>query len=237
MIFIGLDVSKISTALVLENNINNNTKIFSYTTKKENNIWVKNTNNFINYRHVNYDYIKTENYSDKELIKLNEFDTITDLIIDDIFDNIKISNGVRIAIEGYSYNSKGPIFDLIEFTTVLKHKLLKKINTYTNITIKSPLTLKTEACKIVYKPRIELKGKKIIKEIIHYENTKGKEATKFDKWDMMYAFIDSDIKSELKDWCKEYIEQISKNKDIPKPLDDVIDAYFLKEIIKTGEGK
>ena len=120
MVYIGLDVSKISTALVIENN--GVTKIYNYTTKKENNIWVQNTNNFIN-------------YSDKELIKLDEFDKITDLIIEDIFNNLKLTTNAKIAIEGYSYNSKGPIFDLIEFTTILKHKLLKKVdNTIITIT-------------------------------------------------------------------------------------------------------
>ena len=38
MIFIGLDVSKISTAMCLEKN--NNIKLFNYSTKKDNNIWV-----------------------------------------------------------------------------------------------------------------------------------------------------------------------------------------------------
>ena len=155
--------------------------------------------------------------------------------MNDIFNNIDILDSVKIAIEGYSYNSKkGPIIDIVEFTTILKHKLMNKLNQYSNVQIVSPLTLKTECCKMIYKPRIEQVGKRVIKNIIHLENNKGKQATKFDKWDMFYAFIDSNIKLDLKNWCKEYEKEITKNKDVPKPLDDIIDAIFLKEMIKKN---
>lgn len=231
MIFIGIDVSKISTALCIEKD--NVISLYNYTTKKNNNIWVKNTNNFINYRHINYKYISEKDYSKSQVSKLDEFDETTNLIINDIFKNVNSPDELKIAIEGYSYNSKGPIFDLIEFTTILKHKLMNKLITHTNINIISPMTLKTECCKMVYKPRIELKGKKVIKEILHYENKEGKQATKFDKWDMYYAFLDSDINMELKDWCKNYHQEIIKGKEVFKPLDDIIDSIILKEMVKN----
>jgi len=230
MIFIGLDVSKNSTALCIEKS--NKVSLYNYTTKKDNNIWVKDTTPFIKYRHINYNYSTEKDYSKSEMIKLNEFDKITDLIITDIFDNIKILDSVKIGIEGYAYKAKGPVFDLIEYTTFLKYKLMTKMGKYSTIQIISPLTLKSECCKMVYKPRIELVGKRIIKEVLHYENTKGIQSNKFDKWDMFHALIDSDIKMELKDWCKEYKDQIAKNKDVPKPLDDAIDSVFLVEIMK-----
>jgi hypothetical protein len=229
MIFIGLDVSKISTALCIEKD--ENIKLYSYTTKKSNNIWIRNTEEFINYRNICYKYDSEKDYSKSEIIKLKEFNSITDLIIDDIFNNVDKKDKVKIAIEGYSYNSKGPIFDLIEFTTSLKIKLMKKIN-HNDIVIFSPLTLKTEACKMVYKPRIELKGKRKIQTIYHYENTKGKQATKFDKWDMFFLFIDSYMKMKIKDWCEQNQAEITKIKEVPKPIDDMIDAIFLKEMIK-----
>ena len=233
MIFIGLDVSKVSTALVIERD--NIIKLYNYTTKKENNIWIKNTSGLINYRHINYAYGEEKDYSKSELIKLNEFDNATDLIINDIMDNMKMLDSIKIGIEGYSYNSKGPIFDLIEFTTFLKYKLMHKLVKYTDIQIISPMTLKTEACKMVYTPRIETKGKKVIKQIYHYENNQGKQATKFDKWDMFYSFLNSNINMDLKEWCEIYKDDITKVKDIPKPLDDIIDAIFIKEMIRKND--
>ena len=230
MIFIGLDVSKNSTAMCIEKN--NIIKLYNYTTKKENNIWIKDTKPFMDFRHINYEYSNEKDYSKSEMIKLTEFDQITDLIINDIFDNINVLDGVRIGIEGYAYKAKGPIFDLIEYTTFLKYKLMTKMGKYSTIQIISPLTLKGECCRMVYKPRIEMKGKRVIKEILHYENNNGKASNQFDKWDMFHALIDSDINMELRDWCKEYKEHITKNKDVPKPLDDIIDAIFIKEMIK-----
>jgi len=233
MIFIGLDVSKISTALCIEKN--DKIKLFSYTTKKDNNCWVKDTKDFINYRNIVYNYSEESDYSKSEINKIVEFDNVSNLIMNDIFDNIKLLDSVKIAIEGYSYNSKkGPIIDIVEFTTILKHKLMNKLNQYSNVQIVSPLTLKTECCKMVYKPRIEQVGKRVIKNITHLENNKGKQATKFDKWDMFYAFIDSNMNLDLNKWCKEYEKEITKNKDVPKPLDDIIDAIFLKEMIKKN---
>ena len=230
MIFVGLDVSKNSTALCIEKN--NKVSLYNYTTKKDNNIWVKDTTPFINYRHITYNYSNEKDYSKSEMIKLTEFDQVTNLIIDDIFDNIKVLDSVRIGIEGYAYKAKGPVFDLIEYTTFLKYKLMTKMGKYSTIQIISPLTLKSECCRMVYKPRIELKGKRIIKEILHYENNNGKPSNQFDKWDMFHAFIDSDINMELKDWCKEYIVEIEKNKDVFKPLDDILDSFWIKEMIK-----
>lgn len=230
MIFIGLDVSKISTALCIEKN--GITKLYSYSTQKDNNIWIKETNSFINYRHIKYSYLEETDYSKSEILKLQNFDEVTDLIINDIYDNVSILDSIRIGIEGFSYNSKGPIFDLIEFTTLLKHKLLHKLNKYGDIQIFAPITLKTEACKMAYKPRIETKGVRIIKEIVHIENETGKPAKDFDKWDMMYALLNTNIKLELKDWCITNMEKIQKGKKVPKPIDDEIDAIFLKEITK-----
>lgn len=236
MIFIGIDISKISTALCIEKD--NNNIFYSYSTKKSNNIWVKNTEKYINYRNINYDYNKENDYSKSEILKIKQFDNVSNLIINDILDNINILDNIQIGIEGYSYNSKrGPIIDIVEFSTLLKHKLLKIMNKYSNIQIISPLTLKTETCKLVYKPRIEITGKRIIKEELHLENYKGIQATKFDKWDMFNALIESDINIELKDWCIENKEKITKNKELPKPLDDIIDSLWVKEVIKTYNKK
>jgi len=230
MIKIGLDISKISTALCIDNN--NKIKLYSYTTKKDNNIWITETSDFINYRFIDYKYPDEIDYSKREIIKLKEFNEITSIIFNDILDNINILDNIQISIEGYSYNSsKGPIIDIVEFSTMLKYKLLTQLKGYVQINIVSPLTLKLETCKKIYKPRIELKGKKVIKEILHYENNNGKQATKFDKRDMFLCYLDSDIKHELKDYIDYNQEKILKLKDIPKPFDDIIDSFWLCKML------
>lgn len=229
MIYIGIDISKISTAICIDNN--GVIKLYSYSTKNANNKWIKKLLNLINFRFIKYHYNNEDNYSDMEIKKLNEFNNITDLIIDDILKNVNNDN-IKIGIEGYSYNSKGPIFDLIEFSTILKYKLSKKLNS-DNIEIISPLTLKVETCKMVYEPRIEVIGKKIKKEKLHYENTYGKKATKFDKWDMFYCLINSKMILELKNWCVNNKTDLIKIKEVPKPLDDIVDSIFIKEFIKN----
>lgn len=231
MIFIGLDVSKISTSLSIDNN--DNIKLFSYTTKKDNNTWVKQTNEFINYRHINYKYSNENDYSKKEILKLIEFDNISKMIIDDIINNINTSEKIIIGIEGYSYNSKGPIFDLIELTTLIKNKILNIKKYDIEIEIKSPKTLKIESCKYVYGVTKEYKGKKKIKEIIHIRDDKGKDANNFDKWDMFYSFIKSDINLDFKNWCINNIQNITSVSEVPKPFDDIIDSIFVNRIIKN----
>lgn len=231
VIFIGLDISKISTALTIEKN--NEIKHYSYSTLKSNNIWVENTKDYIIYRHIEYKYLKDKDYSKSQIKKLLEFDKVTDLIIKDISDNVDFEKDtIQIGIEGFSYSSSaGPLIDIVEFSTSLKLKLLNKLNNNSNIEILSPMTVKSETCKIVYTPRIETKGKRIIKEILHYENKNGKQATNFDKWDMLYALIDSNLKVSIKTWLLEN-DNWKKNKDVPKPLDDIIDSLWIMYIKK-----
>ena len=228
-IFIGLDISKISTALTIKKN--NEIKHYSYTTVKSNNIWIKNTKDYIIYRHIEYEYLKDKDYSKSQIKKLLEFDKVTNLIIKDISDNVDFEKDtIQIGIEGFSYSSSaGPLIDIVEFSTFLKLKILHRINNISNIEILSPMTVKSETCKIAYTPRIELKGKRIIKEILHYENKEGKQATKFDKWDMLYALIDSNLNIAIKTWLLDN-DNWKKNKDVPKPIDDIIDSLWIMYI-------
>ena len=229
--FIGIDISKNSTAVCVESK---KLKIYSYTTKKSNNIWVTDTSEYINYRFINYTYSKTKDYSEREGIKFKEFEETTNLIVNDILDNVNILETINIAIEGYSYGSpKGHLIDIVEFSTLLKHKIKTSINQYLNVKIIAPLALKSKSCELVYEPRTEIQGKRVIKEVKFIENPEGKKGKDFDKWDMFKCFLQSNISSELKDYLKDNQENILKLKEVPKPLDDVIDSIFLKEVYKS----
>lgn len=226
--FIGIDVSKLSTAMCIGD------KLFSYSTEKPNNKWVKDTKDFINFRYLEYKYKSIEDYSKREISKFLEFEDVTDLIINDIMNNIKILDTTHIAIEGYSYSSDtGHIIDLVEFASLLKHKILKQIQGYSRVTIISPLALKSKSCELVYPPKIELIGKRVIKEKITIVGPTGKLGKDFDKWDMFHCFLDSNISSQLKDYLVFNKEVITVLKKLPKPFDDLIDSIFLKNVCNS----
>lgn len=231
MINIGIDISKISTALCIERN--NKTFLYNYTTKKSNNIWIQDTSEFINYRHIDYSYKKIKDYSEREMKKFDEFEEVSDLIVNDIFDNIKILDSISIAIEGFSFSSTaGPIIDLVELSTLIKHKIKNKVQGMVKIKIISPLSLKTFCCESVYKPIYITKGKRIIKKIKIIQDPNGKLGKNFDKKDMFNALINSKINMKIIEYLKENKTTFLKNKELPKPIDDIIDSIFLKEKIK-----
>ncbi len=231
MIHIGIDISKISTALCIERN--NKTFLYNYTTKKKNNIWIKDTSDFINYRYIKYTYQKIDDYSEREMKKFDEFEEVSDLIINDIFDNVKLLDSISIAIEGFSFSSTaGPIIDLVELSTLIKHKIKSKVQGIVNIKIVAPLSLKTYTCESVYKPIWITKGKRVIKKIKVIQDPNAKLGRDFDKKDMFNALINSKIVLELKEHLIDNKESFLKNKELPKPIDDIIDSIFLKEIVK-----
>lgn len=232
MTHIGIDISKISTALCIERN--GKTQLFNYTTKKSNNIWIKDTSDFINYRFIQYDYKDIKDYSEKEMKKFDEFEKVSDLIINDIFDNIKILDSVNIAIEGFSFSSAaGPIIDLVELSTLIKHKIKSKVQGMVKIQIVAPLSLKTFSCELVYKPIWITKGKRVIKKIKVIQDPNGKLGKDFDKKDMFEALLNSNIQLDLIEHLRDNKEAFIKNKELPKPIDDIIDSIFLKEAIKA----
>lgn len=231
MIYIGIDISKISTALCIEKN--NKTFLYSYTTKKPNNIWIKDTSDYINYRFIEYNYKDIDDYSEREMMKLDNFENVSNLIINDIFDNINILDNIYIGIEGFSFNSNaGPIIDLVELTTLIKHKIKRNIKGMINISIVSPLTLKSITCDIVYGHKYITKGKRVIKKIKVIQGPNGKKGKDFDKKDMFNALIDSNLEIPLKTHLNENKEIFLKNKELPKPMDDIVDSIMLCQIVK-----
>ncbi len=234
MIYIGIDISKNSTALCIERN--GKVFLYNYTIISPNNMWIKDTSDFINYRHIKYNYKTIDDYSVREMKKFDEFEDITDLIIDDIFNNVKLLDSITIGIEGFSYSSNvGPIIDIVEFSTLIKHKIKTKIKGMVNIRIISPLTLKSSTCETVYKPIYITKGVRVIKKIKVIQGPTGTLGKNFDKKDMFNAFLDSKLNMEFKDHLNENKVAFLKNKNLPKPIDDIIDSCFLKEYVKNNQ--
>ena len=185
MNLIGIDPSLISTAVCV------NGKLFNYCREKDALgkkgmfKWYKLAEELVNYKYIEY-----QNYSDYmngEIIKLSDYDKITDQIISDIKENINPSLKTLVAIEGFSYGSGvGDLIDLVTFSTLLRKKLFDQITE--DILVVSPSTLKLESCKLTYPP-IDV-GKK--KPKLKWMNNEGIAGGHFTKREMFLAIVEND---------------------------------------------
>lgn len=227
---VSIDPSLISTAVAIYGK--NGLKLINYcresdaTNKSGLSKWFKLCEDRLQLTFINYR--KFDNYSEGEIIKLNDYDKVTDQIINDIKNNIDNSLPTKIGIEGYSYNSNsGDIIDLVTFSTILRKKLYEQISK--DILVLSPSTLKQEACKLTYKP-IDI-GKK--KPKFEYRNNEGISGGKFTKREMFLSIIENnELEDDWFELCKLVKDDILENKTIKKPWEDVNDAYILLNYLK-----
>ena len=229
MNIIGIDPSLTCTALVV------NDKKFIYA-KEEYGIsektqkmkkWFELCHPFITYRWINY--TKSLIHSDSEILKLVQYDLITNNIIEDIKSNLIPNEPIKIGIEGYSYSSSsGPLIDLVTFSTLLRNKLIKEITS--DIKIIQPASLKLEAAKLTYAPII--KGVKVKK--YEYRNKDGLAGGSFKKPDMLMALVDNNnINCEWVKLLRYNADMIKELNTVPKPIEDMNDAKLLYEILKS----
>lgn len=231
---VALDPSLISTALVVSSG--DTFKMYNYC--RESSVlgktgikkWFKLAEQFVTYKFITYREFK--DYSEGELTKLKDYDKITDDIISDILSNIDNSKPTKIGIEGYSFSSTaGDIIDLVTFSTLLRKKLFDQISE--DITVLSPSTLKLESCKLTYPPIVTETGKKVKKVKIEYRNTLGMSGGKFTKTDMFMAIVEN--KDMLDFWtkhCKLVKSDVLGVATIPKPYEDVNDAFLIYNVLK-----
>ena len=231
---VALDPSLISTALVVSSgdtfkmyNYCRESSAFGKTGIKK---WFKLAEQFVTYKFITYrEFV---DYSEGELTKLKDYDKITDEIISDILSNIDTSKPTKIGIEGYSFSSTaGDIIDLVTFSTLLRKKLFDQISE--DITVMSPSTLKLESCKLTYPPIVTETGKKVKKVKIEYRNNLGLSGGKFTKTDMFMAIVDN---NEMQDFwtkhCKLVKSDVLGVATIPKPYEDVNDAFLIYSVLK-----
>lgn len=228
--FIGIDPSLISTAAVVNGSIINYCRESSVYTKSGMSKWFKSAEQYCKYKFINYR--EFDNYSDGELIKLKDYDSITEAIIEDILSQINTNEETFIGIEGFNFGAQvGDLIDLVTFSTLLRKKLFDRVSQ--NIKVFSPTTLKLESCKLTYKPIEKIKGKKVQKIEYEWRNTLGIPGGKFLKTDMARAIIDNvNISDSWSNYLKSVKNEILSMKNIPKPHEDVNDAWLLYQIIK-----
>ena len=209
---ISIDPSLSSTAIVVRNS---HYQYFSFFKDfKENNKWCKDLSPFVQFSVLNK-FLSVEDFSENEMLKFNQYLELAKNIETVLLPYL---SNAEIRIESYSQGSKnGKFQDLITFGTLLRYRLLRHCPHITSV---PPKQLKKEAAKLVYMP--DKKG--IIR------NKDGKAAGSFNKWDMFQTLIDSNIHNELATYCQKRYKLITANKNVPKPIEDLIDALFLNLI-------
>jgi len=221
MNLIGIDISIDSTGMSIVRD--DDVIISNFTVQKRNSGWIKKTMDVIDYEFISYTYKDINNYTESEIMKLREFDHVTDLIFNKVIGNINKSEKTIIAVEGYNYGLRNTnsIIDIVTFSTLLRLKLLA-IPKLEKLIIVSPTTVKSMACEMAYGYTLTKTGKKIINK-----NLNGISGGKFDKKQMMESLIYMNSGDKLSMLLNKYKEDLLKLKMVPKPWDDICDSYWI----------
>jgi len=158
------------------------------------------------------DFTNDEQYSSAELLKIKRYDKMADDIINLVLQDSYDGDGFMIAFEGTSYGSKmgtNNMIDMAAGAAILKLKLLRTLKPEDIQTI-APTSIK----KFAGKGNMN-KGQLFEAFLNNVNGDKNLEKSPFYKW-----ILGEDFGSK-----------------IPKPLDDLVDAFFLAAMISTPETK
>lgn len=227
MNIIGLDTSKVSTSMVID--VDGEKHYFSYNTNKETYKWNELINDFVKIRTYQYDN-KIKDYSDKEVNKLIQFSKISSNLINDVKNTINFDKETIINIEGYSYGKSNQIVDLVGVGSTIRVKLYETVpNAKFNII--APKSLKTKTCELVYGSEMVEQGKRKIKIVkVINPNHDGVSGGNFDKFHMLMAVTDYNKNDKLSEFIINNFDEMNSMSNVPKPIEDLVDAFFLKEI-------
>ena len=158
------------------------------------------------------DFSKEEEFSSVELAKIKRYDRMADDIINLVLQDSFEGDGFTIAFEGTSYGSKmgtNNMIDMAAGAAILKLKLLKTLMPEDLMTV-APTTIKKFAGK-------GNMNKSQLFEVF-FNNGIGDENLE---------------KSPFYGWIKSQ----EFGKKIPKPIDDLVDAFFLAAMISLPPSK
>ena len=148
------------------------------------------------------DFTNNKTFSSAELLKVKRYDRMADDIINLVLQNSFDGDGFTIGFEGTSYGSNGGTNNMIDMAAgaaILKLKLLKTLNPEDIMTV-APTTIKKFAGR--------------------------GNMNKLQLFEAFQRNVNEDLvlaKSPL--W--KIVKDLEVGKKIPKPLDDLVDAYFL----------
>jgi hypothetical protein len=143
-------------------------------------------------------------FSEGELAKILKYKTISKDIINIILTHTRWEDPYLFAFEGSSYGSSAGtnnIIDMAAAAAILKLEIINTIGPKDIMTI-APST---------------------IKKFIHKGNMNKREI-----WPYFLNYKE-DINIALIDYCNKYIGNDIKN--VPKPLDDLVDAFFMLKYV------
>lgn len=153
----------------------------------------------------------SKEFSDKEILKIKRFVTMTEDMIAMIKKHVKSEDHVIFAFEGVSYGSGGGgtnnLIDLAAAAAIFKYRLTRDfINVNNNILTVAPTTIKK-----------------------HAGNGKLK---KRELWDI---FCENQLgdSSLLKNDVWAFAKKLEVGAKVPKPFDDLVDAYFLASYLQS----
>ena len=158
------------------------------------------------------DFSKEEEFSSAELAKIKRYDRMADDIINLVLQDSFDGDGFTIAFEGTSYGSKmgtNNMIDMAAGAAILKLKLLKTLMPEDLMTV-APTTIKKFAGK-----------------------------GNMNKTQLFEVFFNNGIEDENleKSPFYEWIKSQDFGKKIPKPIDDLVDAFFLAAMISLPPSK
>ena len=148
-------------------------------------------------------------YSKNELAKVRRYMATADQIINIILGITKTKNDYIIAFEGTSYGSKmgtNNIIDMAAGAAILKERMMSELDVRNILTV-APTTIKKHAGK-----------------------------GNMNKAALWLAFLNNVLenqelaKSPFYKYCVSEIGEVTK---VPKPFDDLVDAWFLNHYLKT----
>jgi hypothetical protein len=211
-VYTGIDASLTSTALCIESD--GHEILYNFHTGKQTK-WFKLLEPVVKFHNISHEI--AGEYSESEVSKHKSYQVLSDKI------RYYLSPDSLIGIEGYSYSSQaGPLIDLVTFGTLLRQKI---INITEHLTIYAPTNLKASVCKIAY--GTDQKG--------IARNDEGIAGGKFTKREMLKAMFDHAPDAPMSKILIHYKDDLLKMKNIPKPIDDLVDAWWCKEVVRLSQ--
>ena len=155
------------------------------------------------------DWTNNENYSKSEMIKIQRHMKTADDIINFILEITQSKKNYVVAFEGSSYGSSAGtnnIIDMAAGAAILKMEMMSRLEVLDMMTI-APSTIKK-----------------------HAGNGRLKKDELWLKF-LENVLEDSDLEnSSLLKYCRDNIGEVKK---VPKPMDDLVDAYFLNHLARN----